>query len=305
VALVNSPAFINEILDAYGPAPSDPEDERSSPWNLGGGGLETTASKVLDGGEPFYDKFLKKRKPTDPPMSEGERNKVLLEGIITVQQGRGGDMVLMGTNGDSANHAFNTLPNDPSVADLQPPDIGDKIDAKLIEPGKKIATTKLPAEQTAAVFEETVRAVMESVHPDDRDIVMETLNALPSTALSPTEIKDAIIAAVTQKEIDDFLLYDEPGATPERIAEVRRDFTENNEDWIGEEIGLALTQQMRPPEVVVADTNWGDAESQVQFVLIPDATSGELVLFKKDTFTGKLTLAGENWTDAKWDTTRR
>ncbi|MFN4170631.1 MAG: hypothetical protein ACK4GW_02635 [Pseudorhodobacter sp.] len=305
VDLVNSQSFIDEVLASYGPPPSDPKEERDSPWNLGGGGLETTASKVLDGGNPRYDVFLTKRAPSDPPRTEGERNKVLLEGIITAQQGRGSDMVLMGTNGASANHAFNTLPNDPSVADLQPPDIGDKIDAKLIEPGKKIATTKLPAEQTAVVFEETVRSVMDSVHPDDRGVVMETLKALPTTALSPSEIKDAIIGAITQKEIDDFLLNDEPGATPERIAEVRRDFTENNEDWIGADISLALTQKMRPPEVVVADTNWGDAESQVQFVIIPDATSGELVLFKKNTFTGKLTPAGDNWTDAKWDTTRR
>lgn len=305
VDLVNSPAFINEVVAAYGPPPANPTVERSSPWNLGGGGLETTASKVLDGGNPRYDVFLTKRDPSDPPRTEGERNKVLLEGIITSQQGRGSDMVLMGTNGTRANHAFNTLPNDPSVADLQPPDIGDKIDAKLIEPGKKIATTKLSPEQTTVVYEKMVRQVMESVHPNDRETVMGALKSLPTTGLSPAEIKAEVLKVITKQRTDKFIAEREPGATPERIEDVRNQYSAINEKWIGKQISFAMTEEMRPPEVVVADTNWGGAESQVQFVIVPDATTGELVLFKKDVFTGKLTPAGDNWTDAKWDTTRR
>ncbi|MBL4916153.1 hypothetical protein [Szabonella alba] len=304
VALVNSQAFIDEVVAAYGPPPTNPKVERDSPWNLGGGGLETEASKVVDGGNPVYDIIMPP--PGTPPGPVGARNKALLETIVNAQQNRGGsDMVLMGTTGASANHAFNTLPNDPSVAGLQPPDIGDKIDDVLIKPGQKIASTKLPAEQAAVVFEKTVLKVMDRVHPDDREMVMEALKSLPAASLSPAEIKAEILKVLTKHRTDKYVADREPGADPARIEQVRQHFEAANDKWIGEKLSNALTEEMRPPEVVIADTNWGGAEGQTLFVMVPDATTGELGLFKKDVFTGKLTPAGDNWSNAKWDTTRR
>ena len=303
VDLVNSQPFIDEILAAYGPPPADPAARRAAPWNLGGGGLETEAAQVVNGGNPRYRDVMPRPDPTAPAVPMGARTKALLENIVTAQQGRPGDMALMGTTGTNANHAFNTLPNHPSVADLQPPDIGAKIDAKLIEPGRKIANTKLPAEQGAAIFEKTVRTIMEKVHPDDRETVMAALESLPTEALSPAEIKTAILDAVTETRTKKYVADREPGAAPDRVELIRQALKGRTEEWIGKNLSLALTEEMRPPEAVVADTNWGGAEDQVLFVVIPDATSGELGLYRKDAFTGKLTPAGDNWANAKWDTT--
>jgi hypothetical protein len=192
------------------------------------------------------------------------------------------------------------LPQDPSLAGLEPPDLGDKIDTKLIKPGKKIATTKLSAEQTTVIYEETIRDVIETCSEVDRATVMAALKTLPTTGLSPAEIKTALLAAVTKHRTDEHISKNEPGATPQRIEQVRQFFANDDAKWLGPKVSLALTEKMRPPEVVLADTNWGDAESQVQFVVVPDATSGELTMFKKDIFTGKLTPAGDNWANADY-----
>jgi len=232
--------------------------------------------------------------------SMGDRTKTMLTSLIASEQGKGGTMVPISTQGDRANHAFNLLPKDPSRAGLAPPDLGDKIDKKLVEPGKKLATTDLPVDQAVVVYEQTIRSVLEDCGESSRPLVLAAMKTLPQAAMSPEKMKAHVLASVTKHRVDDHFAKNEPGATPERIEEVRQFFAANNEKWLAPKISLAMTQNLKPPEVVLADTNWGGADTQVQFVVIPDATSGELMMFKKDVFSGKLTPAGDNWANANY-----
>jgi hypothetical protein len=61
-----------------------------------------------------------------------------------------------------------------------------------------------------------------------------------------------------------------------------------------------MVRQLAPPTVVVADTNWGDAESETTFVVAPDPRSGDLVLWKRYMPSGRMVPAGDDWADAQW-----
>jgi hypothetical protein len=39
---------------------------------------------------------------------------------------------------------------------------------------------------------------------------------------------------------------------------------------------------------------------QILFVVAPDPSTGDLKMWKKDKFSGKLTPLGKNWEDANW-----
>jgi len=72
--------------------------------------------------------------------------------------------------------------------------------------------------------------------------------------------------------------------------------------WISEEMQGELVAALPMPEIKIADTNWGDNESHTFFVMAPDPLTGELILWKKDEIKGTMVPAGDNWSDAKWDT---
>jgi hypothetical protein len=68
----------------------------------------------------------------------------------------------------------------------------------------------------------------------------------------------------------------------------------------GDSVDTALVNSMDMPEIVVADSNWGGPEGQILFVVAPDPSTGDLKMWKKDKFSGKLTPLGKNWEDANW-----
>ncbi|MEP3330535.1 hypothetical protein [Sedimentitalea sp.] len=71
-----------------------------------------------------------------------------------------------------------------------------------------------------------------------------------------------------------------------------------NDSMLGE-----LANDLGSPQVMVADTNWGDERSHTFFVAMPDPTTGELRLWKKKEPGGKLTPEDRKWVDTLWDKT--
>ncbi len=57
------------------------------------------------------------------------------------------------------------------------------------------------------------------------------------------------------------------------------------------------------PSIVIADTNWGDAETHTFFVMAPDAATGELRLWKRTEPGGGMTPTDREWIDTLWDKT--
>ena len=66
-----------------------------------------------------------------------------------------------------------------------------------------------------------------------------------------------------------------------------------------------LTIDLAPPQVVYADTNWGDGASHTFFVMMPDPTTGELRMWKRTDPPGDLSpMARETWVDKGMDITQ-
>ncbi|MFT7060716.1 MAG: hypothetical protein ACJASV_003240 [Pseudorhodobacter sp.] len=65
-----------------------------------------------------------------------------------------------------------------------------------------------------------------------------------------------------------------------------------------------LINKIDVPEVVIGDVNWGGPEGQSLFIVAPDPVTGDLVLWEKDKFSGKIKLLDKNWADGPWDTVK-
>lgn len=64
-----------------------------------------------------------------------------------------------------------------------------------------------------------------------------------------------------------------------------------------------LANDLGSPQVLVADTNWGDERTHTFFVAMPDPTTGELRLWRKTEPGGELTPEDRKWVDTLWDKT--
>src|SRR5690606_14647799 len=120
-------------------------------------------------GSPSTTKFLSKNSSGAPA---GERNKQILKSLIQQHATMPGEFGLMGTTGDDANHAFNALPKHPSADKLKGGDLDEKIQRELIEPGQKIASTKLSKEQARALYEAQLTAELGKGSDAERDLIL-------------------------------------------------------------------------------------------------------------------------------------
>ncbi|MEY8831380.1 hypothetical protein AB9K34_23665 [Sedimentitalea sp. XS_ASV28] len=64
-----------------------------------------------------------------------------------------------------------------------------------------------------------------------------------------------------------------------------------------------LANNLGSPQVMVADTNWGDERTHTFFVAMPDPTTGELRLWKRTEPGGDLAPLDRKWIDTEWDRT--
>jgi hypothetical protein len=305
-ALVATPAFINSILTAYGPPPTPPATARAAPWNLSGGGFENQTDKVLDGGNPQITGIMGPNTGT-PPLSQTDRTVQFLNTMLAQSVPGAKDMEMLSTRGGGANHAFNGLPNDPSLDKIKDPNSAAKIQSELIAPGQAIATTKMPADKAARMFEDQLKDFADGAEQDERDLLVAALKNRPTVDMTPAEVKAKIETemqsyrdAVAQKRADKYVADNEPAADNPRKAYIVQFYKDQVRDQIKASVDTALVNSMDMPEIVVADSNWGGPEGQILFVVAPDPSTGDLKMWKKDKFSGKLTPLGKNWEDANW-----
>lgn len=312
VALVNDAKFIKAMEKSYGKKPKDkPSDPDTfyGPWELRSGGFEDAATEALVGGTPSYDVFLAKKTGAQTP---SERNSDMLSGMITAFAGATTDMVSMGTTGKNASHAFNALPNDPSWDKIKPPNTEDKIQSELIEPGKKIADTELEKDKTVALYEARIKGLLGSWGRGDAAALAPALKKLPTEGMKPAELNTYLLAqtkdfrdAYSKRRADNSKAKAIKEGKPFTNADWTTDEAEwqkLSKGWIAEELMGELVDALPMPEIKIADTNWGDNEGHTYFVMSPDPLTGDLILWKKDEIKGTMEPAGDNWSDAKWDT---
>lgn len=305
VAVIEDPKFADTILNAYSTAdPKKKRKDRIAPWNMAGGGFEDQTERVLQGGTPSINKILPK---SGLPSTRSGRTEKVIGSILNLGSTKPTDMKLISTRGDNANHAFNALPGHPSQDKIRDPDSDAKIKRELIDPGKALASTKLPTDQAARMYDDQLRALLAGADADMRDILADAFKRRPIEPMTPGELKAkvetelaAYRAAEAQRRAKNWIAANRPSADAKLQKRVLDFFVAQVDKGTSGDIQAALMQALPVPEVVIADTNWGGPEGQTFFVAAPDPVTGDLVMWKKDAFTGRMTPAGQNWEDSNW-----
>ncbi len=308
--LVGKQAFIDTILKAYNKGDGD----KYAPWSMQSGGFARTSTEALRGGDPNSKSWMSEG--DGKPENEGKRTKEVLSKFISGTSGEKSEMISLSTNGredEGANHAFNGLPNHPSLDKIKPPNTDKKIEEELLKPGKEMASTELPTAQAAAMYDEMVKDILDSYRNEDRKAVADALSGKrPSESMTAGELKkhvnDLLEDFKKKKLEEDMEAWEKEkkkelkvDTLPASLVSKRKALLEKNiASKINKNVDKELIKNFDPPEVVVADTNWGGDDSHVYFVIAPDPASGELKMWRKDKFSGEMSPAGDNWINSTW-----
>ncbi|WP_095587958.1 hypothetical protein [Actibacterium ureilyticum] len=283
-----------------------------TPWNMGGGGMPQEADEILFGDEQETDELLDGRDGWDDftGVTQGDRTEELLENMLESfhEDHQGDGMVPIMNRGI---HAFNGLPDHPSLAPLMQGDIEDNIEAQLLAPGREIAASQL----TEAEVLTACRATIDSIKSWDpsgrrRTMLENAIGNGVGADLTPQQVDTAIMAALqpylTTLCLDQANVWRQQEiaagracTTADRDAHAASIRPQWEERISGGSVG-GIAAAAAPPTVTVADTNWGDATQDVMFVMAPDPRTGELQLWKQYNPPGNLVPMGEDWVDAGW-----
>ncbi len=300
--LVKSDAFINAVCP-----------DKYKPWELPSGGRASNVVTALNGTGVAYSGLAAEAPKTTPPQDEGVRTREVLESFLDGLGGGTDEMVTVDTAGM---HSFNALPSHPSLLLLKganPTETAQKVQTNLIDKGQALKNTDLTAERAAWMFDQEVtKALVGQSDPALKTLIEEGARAKrPTAPMKPDALKTAIreaMAGLHQKVAEthaaDWKLSEEAegrtvdsAALDKKKADLEKEFDKSAE-------GSAKGTMMRDldvPEFVIADTNWGDCRNHVYFVIAPDPTTGDPVLWKKTEPPGSLEPAGRAWVDAQWD----
>ncbi len=302
VTLVDGAGFKSAVLAAY-TAPQ-------APWDLPDGGMERQTAKVLDGGTPQNQDVMQDRASL-PAVSDGQRVQDVLSSVLTLHKGMTGDMGPLGTLGANAAHAFNTLPNHPSLDKIKDPNSAAKIQSELVAPGQAIAAKTLSLEETVMLYEKQINTYLAKASDDERPLLVAALKKRPTAGMKPAALEAkvsaelaAYVPVVAQHKTDIYIKDNLPAATNTQKANVLAFFTKQVRDNIKGEMAGTMASSFAMPEVVIADSNWGTSKDQTYFVVAPDPRTGDLIMWKKDVISGDMTPLGQNWTDGAWDTVK-
>lgn len=284
------------MLVTINPKPPQPPykalPDGTTPWNLGSGGLGLDPTKALYGDQVTTTETLTSA-PGNPAQSEGERSKAVLMNVLT--EARKDPTAPYQTIDSRGCHEYNALPGEKSLQDLfgaTPKDMSDKIDL-LVKKGEDIAQKILPLDRALALYEkQTAKWLDRAETPADQQLIQQSIDLhRPTDKLLPADLKRRIVDA--NKVVMDMLATAE-GGTPKEIADRKKAYAEYSEGEALNELAIDLA----PPQVVWADTNWGDGQSHTFFVMMPDPTSGELRMWKRTDPPGDLSpMKREDWID--------
>ncbi|MEP5730392.1 MAG: hypothetical protein ABJL67_13610 [Sulfitobacter sp.] len=303
IELVQSDAFVDSIYAAYG------TDRTEAPWNLAGGGFGNASEQVLTGREEEPSVIAGDSWFSD---SNGPAGGIL-SGLVESMGGNDG-LSMLSTNGDRANHAFMGTPDHPSFQAISGEDSEERIQEILLDPGQEIASNALSEQETSRIYEQQLRKMLRwrSVSNDDASVALLTtaLRDGPTEGMTPSDLESFIEDQLEdfderqrvyeQERTDEWQASQTPPASDEDAEKHRAALEKASRDRADSLLTTSLIAATDPPYVVVADTNWGNHNSQTQFVIGPDPRSGELRLFSLDTITGEMALQGENWEESVW-----
>ncbi len=260
-----------------------------APWKMPSGGETARATETLFGPMDETETMARNPNTSDTREKQGERTLKVMEGLFSSFGATPPDMVTMKTQ---SIHGFNALPNNPTLKPILegPGTMEDKLKAALVDPGKAIATTKLSAERAAKHFEAGVK--------DSRRWVQGWItNAKDDVERAECEelLKQFDAKAKTLRPTAEMV----PSDIADLVVDLRNGFF-NKPESAKDTMSALMVQDLGCPEIVIADSNWGDSEDHTFFVVAPDPVSGQPVLWQKTEPPGSMRILDPKWIDDKW-----
>lgn len=269
-----------------------------APWKMSTGGETREAVGQLFGETDEnvavasnYDIVGGKRVPkSNTRAKQGARTAQVLENLLGTFGDDPADMIAIKTQ---SIHGFNALPNDPSMKVILEGEgtIADRLKSTLIDPGAKLATDDMPVEQAQKYFDDATAASRKYIEGWIRN--SKSANERQSCEKCLVDFDKA----VTEKRPTE-------GKTPTELADLIKDVRtagkfskpDNNRDALA----AAMIADLGAPEVMIADTNWGDSTYHVFIVAAPDPMSGEVILWQKVDPPGSRSALDPKWIDDRW-----
>lgn len=285
------------------------------PWELESGGLEHQAAQVLEGGTKKLDALSPKADAAT--MDVAERTKDVLGDILGRFGGSPDKCVSVGTIG-KFNHAFNFLPDHPSLEPFKSGDPGEvkaKVQALMIDKGAAAASAAMPLERVTYLFDREMEALAKrSDGAAKTEIETVWASNRPTAAMTPAQFEAHVKAATAAWE--------------DRTAEIEADAWRARQVKAGETVSDAaydaekakrkdsaassraqdsanrLRDDLGLPEIVLADTNWGDPAERNYFALAPDPLTGLPKMYLKSDPPGTLEDLpdADEWLASSWRT---
>ncbi|MEX0282579.1 MAG: hypothetical protein AB3N13_15460 [Arenibacterium sp.] len=282
-AAIKTGSFMATIKAKYDP---------NAPWKLSSGGFDRETKKAMEGGNPVDRRFTAAR-ATGDATTEGARTKAMVTEFAKSMQGKSG-MSALSTDGDNCNHAFNAITTDPIIQGLLKPvegggiDVDQRLNELMLTPGRAVADEKLPLAQAQALYRKGVDQFI-AVRSQRNDRGMDEIKDLyakgPSTEMTAQEVVDHM-----NTELDKLVT----------LGFFNQEYMNDMKEACAAQVDADLMLTRDTPEMIMADTNWGDANHQVYFVVRTDPRTGELKQYKKYMPDGTYAELGKNWKDADW-----
>ncbi len=279
------------------------------PWELSSGGYSTEATKVLEGtsvtGVDFLPEF-------DPTGDLDQRTQAIVESLLTSLDGVTDDLSPLVTGGI---HAFNALPQHPSLAKLTnggPGSIATNFRTEVLDKGTAIKNTDIPVAQAALMVEKQLRRLGKKAKgPVLKALEDAILVHRPTAPMKPAALKALMktacsdyVDAVAKVEADEWKQKEtEKNSVEPSIDDYNKKLDEKKkaaEKWVESTSSNILIADLDAPQFVIADSNWGDSQSRTLFVLCPDPETGKPRLYKKDDPGGDMRPMDDNWLKTNW-----
>ncbi|KIC47742.1 hypothetical protein [Tateyamaria sp. ANG-S1] len=290
--------------------------ELKAPWKRTGGGYGEQTAAVLHGTAATVTGTTTPMAPAPvvlpgtPAPSATVRSTAVLKGIA--DHTAGGAMTMIGVRG---NHSFNAVPHTPEMQALMvdPPGVDANVGTILVGPGNTIADNPIaPLEKTVHLFEMEMQRIIASMPtPEIADMVRINMLNRPPNPMTPAElhthIETQMVAAhdaIAQLKADEWrqkqIDKGNPAPNNARMQQVKAFYENVSKNEQEAQMAGAMVEELGAPKVVIADSNWGDANDHQNFVIASNPLTGELQMFSQSVVTGKMKRMGDDWLNADW-----
>jgi hypothetical protein len=322
--VINRPTFLTSVSKAY---------KSGGPWKLPSGGLPIDAEKLLTG-NTLIQKDMCTPVATDAP---DVKTKAILSGMVekVVPSGTGA-VPPMAPVTVSGVHEMNALPdNMKALKGANATETAQKIADFEQSAGSK-ATADLDTDRAGYLYDEMLDAMIANADGLLKNRLEAARNNRP---VGP--IKAAAVKALIKQKADEFaaeqtnaavggfkisnvydammdkLIATAKGGRKLALEAARKEKPADTVDTPAKvealvkskaakvDAGLnddVLLRQLKCPEIVVVDSNWGGPADQTFFVVAPSPDDGKLVLWRKTVPGNKYSRAEGEWLNNKWQT---